>query len=116
MSLKSMAKWIRGKKKNDSLIVKPLLSENLVVFFSFSDEGKAYILDVVLREIFMEIDVISHDMLELANGKRTIGEIASQIKEKFPEKYGSIEKSEEETSNFFQTMNSKGITRLIDHD
>lgn len=115
MSLERLGRWIKKTMKKDPLESKPLLKDNFVTYFSFSDKEKAYLSDIISRETFMEIDRSGHDALELADGKRTIREIAMLVYEKYSKRYNSIASVEKEMLSFIQMLYDKKLIELIDH-
>lgn len=113
MSLGRLGSRLRGSMKRDPLESRPLLKNNFATYFSFSDEEKAFLSDVLSRETFIEIDRSSHDALEFADGKRTIREIAKLIYEKYPKRYDCIASAEKEMLSLFQKLSTTGPIELI---
>ena len=91
---------------------RPLLTSHLVTYFSFSNEEKAYLSDVLLRTTFLEITQREHAALEFADGRRTVREIISLLYNEYPRQYPNVRSAERELLTFFKNLYDNGLILL----
>ena len=102
--MKIIGSWWSGR----ILKRKPLLKNHLATFLSFQNEEKAYVSDVVGSRL-IEISKSEHAILELINGRRTIGDIVELLYEENPNQHHDIRSVERDVLDFFKRLYKEDV-------